>query len=72
MSYVILNIETRKYVAPPGQKHSYTKFLQDARKFESADEARRDCCGNERVIPLESADTVSLALSPDFTLADED
>ena len=42
-----------KYVAKPGSKNSYTKFLQHARVFRTREEAERDRCpGNERIVGI--------------------
>lgn len=49
MSYVIVNRDTGKYVAPPGLPKSYTGKLQDARIFETREAAQAECCGNEYV-----------------------
>jgi len=48
----ILQREDGKFVAPSGSEHSYTDRLQSARLFKSEEEARRDKCGNERLVPL--------------------
>ena len=45
--YVIWNVDQQKYVAPSGQKSSFTKYLQHARVFETRQVAQNDCCGNE-------------------------
>ena len=52
--YVVKNIDTGKYVTPPGSNKAYTKFLQFARIYGSYDRAKSDCCGNEIVIPIEN------------------
>ncbi len=45
-----------KFVAAPGQKHSYTSSLQKAQRFHSRALAIENLCPeNERVIPLEEA-----------------
>lgn len=42
-----------KYVARPGSKNSYTKFLQHARVFRTREEAERDRCPeNERIVDI--------------------
>ena len=38
------------YVARPGSKKSYTRFLQNARTFRTRQAASADACGNERVV----------------------
>jgi hypothetical protein len=43
-----------RYVAPPGQEHSYTDKLEKARVFTVEKHARQNCCENETVVPLES------------------
>ena len=47
MPFVIWNVDEQKYVALPGSKSSFTKYLQHARTFKSEREAQSDCCGNE-------------------------
>lgn len=47
--YVIKRNEDGKYVARPGSKRSYTRYLQCARVFTSRDAAEGECCGNEHV-----------------------
>ena len=54
--YVIMR-DDGKYVTKPGSAHSYTKLLQEARVFSTQGEADRECCGNERVLPLMEAFT---------------
>lgn len=49
----LLRREDGLYVAWPGQKHSYTKSILNARIFEEV-ELEREKCGNETAIPLES------------------
>lgn len=41
------------YVAKSGSSSSYTRSLSAAEKFSSKDDAERQCCGNERAIPLQ-------------------
>ena len=44
------------FVTPPGEKHSYTKYLQNARQFPTREDAERErCVGNEYVAPMEKA-----------------
>jgi len=39
------------YVAKPGSAHSYVRFIKNARKFSTKEEAENDRCPqNERVI----------------------
>ena len=41
------------YVARPGMRSSYTRFLQYARIFASREAAERDVCpGNERIVEV--------------------
>ena len=43
------------YLAKPGSKHSYTKSLAIARKFDSFEAAEAECCPeNETPLPLEA------------------
>lgn len=42
------------YAAPPGDAHSYTTLLQKARIFRTKEDAKKEQCGNEYVVPLES------------------
>jgi len=50
--YVIVR-EDGKYVAPPGQQHSYTSDLEKAVVFSTREKARSfGLCGNERVIQV--------------------
>jgi hypothetical protein len=46
--YVIMR-RYREYVARPGSLRSYTRSLEDARKFETREEAERNKCGDETV-----------------------
>lgn len=47
--YVLIRTTGKQlYVAPEGQKHSYTNKLERARKFSTKEEAERNKCGNER------------------------
>jgi len=47
--FVIRRTSDGMYAAPPGSKRSYTSDLAKARTFVHHDEAKRECCGNERV-----------------------
>jgi len=43
-----------QYVAKPGSKNSYTKYLQHARVFRTREEAERDRCPeNERIVEVQ-------------------
>jgi hypothetical protein len=52
--YVIRRNEDGKYVTPSGSGHSYTRWLEEARTFTTYDAAKRECCSNERPVPVES------------------
>lgn len=54
MWYVLKNIDTGRYVAPPGRSHSYTQSLRAARKFRDLGTATANVCGNEVAIELDS------------------
>jgi hypothetical protein len=50
--YVLVRTDG-KYVAPPGQEHSYTSKLEDARIFPTRDAAEKErCVENETVRPV--------------------
>ena len=51
--YVIRRNEDGAYVAPAGQRSSYTRVLENARKFNSRDSAQREACGNETVLSID-------------------
>jgi hypothetical protein len=51
-AYVIRRNKDGAYVARPGAARSYTKILEDARGYDTLEDAQRDKCGNESVIPL--------------------
>lgn len=51
--HVIKSNETGKYVARSGSERSYTRRLEEARIFKSREEAKAECCGNERIIRLD-------------------
>ena len=51
-NFVIKRIEDGKYVALPGQLHSYVSALQNARTFNTVEQAERECCGNEHVVAI--------------------
>ena len=54
MKYV-LRRNDGKFVAPSGSRNSYTKRLQDARKFSTQEDAERERCPeNESVIRLDA------------------
>lgn len=52
MAYVIQR-DNGKFVARQDSKHSYTDKLQHARPFAAYEDAKRECCGNERVRPVD-------------------
>lgn len=37
------------YVAKPGQPRSYTSLRTNAQEYETMEEAKANCCGNEEV-----------------------
>lgn len=45
--WVIRRHEDGKYVTNSGQEHSYTRNPLEAKRFETAEDAKRQCCGNE-------------------------
>lgn len=51
--YVIQRQDDGKFVAPPGE-HSYTSDLRKAITFREREHAERECCGNERVVSVDS------------------
>lgn len=54
MMYVIQCVGDGAFVADSGlQTGSYTNKLQNARAWLTREQAERDCCGNERVIPVD-------------------
>jgi hypothetical protein len=47
--YIIVR-EDGKFVARNGSEYSYTDKLQEAKRYDSLEQAKRDCCfGNESV-----------------------
>ena len=52
MRYVIRRNDGA-YVAPSGQRSSYTPFLQRARTWATREAAEAECCGNERVVAVD-------------------
>jgi hypothetical protein len=47
--YLIWSHTQRKFVAPPGQTRSFVDRVLDARRFKTRQEAKANCCGDERV-----------------------
>ncbi len=45
--YVIVKSETGEYVNQPGAHNSYTRNICAAKKSQTEEDARQDCCGNE-------------------------
>lgn len=48
--YVIVNSDTRKFVADPDREpngQSYSTDIRHVRFFPSYEDAKKDCCGNE-------------------------
>lgn len=54
MTWVILNKSNGKYVAPPGQRHSFTADIRKARLFRTIEAAKQESCGDESPVTLES------------------
>jgi hypothetical protein len=52
--YVLRRSEDGKFVAKPGNIHSYTQFLQCAQVFPTKDAAEDHACGNEYPVPVEN------------------
>jgi hypothetical protein len=52
MLFVIKHLDTGKYVARKGLKHSYTAKLSEIRFFINNEAAQRERCGNEIVEEL--------------------
>lgn len=50
--YVIKRLSDGKYVARSGSEHSYTSNLQHAQVYMTLEEARRNVCGNETIVPV--------------------
>ena len=48
MKYLIK--KRQYYVSKEGRKKSYTTLLKHARIFNTLEEAKKNCCGNERVV----------------------
>ena len=56
MPYVIRHAFQNAFVANPGSKGSYTRFLQEAQTFSTKEEANKNCCAdNEYVVSVEDA-----------------
>lgn len=53
MAYVIRRSRDGKFVALPGSKRSYTSDIDQARAFDTEEEAKADCCSNEYVQKLQ-------------------
>ena len=53
--YVIVRNEDVAYVAKSDYSSSYTKYLQHAQQFCTREEAEKQKCENERVIPFDKA-----------------
>lgn len=51
----VLQRDDGKFVAPAGSHRAYTNYLQGARVFLKREQAERERCGNERIVPLEQA-----------------
>jgi len=48
MKYVIK--KRQYYVSKKGNKNSYTTLLKKARIFNTLEDAKKECCGNERIV----------------------
>ena len=53
MKYVVKN-SNGMYVSAPGREQSFCKKLKHCRVFESEEEAKADCCGNEWPVNVDS------------------
>jgi hypothetical protein len=51
--YVIKHLDTHKYVARPGLRHSYTSNVIEVRIFKTRAAAQSECCSNESVEELQ-------------------
>ena len=49
--WIICRVEDDKMVSRPGSDKSYTESLLQAQRFETEEEAKKNCCGNEYVLP---------------------
>lgn len=52
--YIVQSKDTGRYVAYPGGNSSYTRDILNARRFATREDAKRNACGNERIIDLSS------------------
>lgn len=59
--YVIRNDDTGRWVAPPGQAHSYTTDILAAHVYATTTEALIDKCPNESIIDVAALFTESPA-----------
>jgi hypothetical protein len=50
--YVLTRNEDGAFVAPPGQRASYTFALQNAATYPTREAAERQACGNETARPV--------------------
>ena len=50
MSFVLWHPEGRKFVAPSGQEHSYTRSILLARIFRTREEAEANRCVDSEVV----------------------
>jgi hypothetical protein len=57
MIYVLWNMDEKRYVAPLGEVHSFTRYLTKARRFTSKEAAEAERCSNERIHSYELGDT---------------
>lgn len=56
--FVIYSLTKRAFVAEPGRASSFTSRIEEARKFRSREEAKRECCGDE--IPRRLAEILGI------------
>jgi hypothetical protein len=58
------------YVARSGSAHSYTTDPENARTFDTIEEAKADCCGNETVVWMSVVDVRPVWTPPKESLDD--
>lgn len=51
--FLLKRVEDGLYVAKHGNEKSYTRDIDKVRLYPTIEEARRDQCGNEVIVPLE-------------------
>jgi hypothetical protein len=50
MPYALQRQRDGKYVAPLGSEHSYVKSIENARAFDTLDDAELEQCSNEHIV----------------------